>query len=48
MLTYLYEQAIPNTDYGYATALAILNLAVVLIVASVVYFITRRDPTEAR
>jgi N-acetylglucosamine transport system permease protein len=46
MLTYLYEQAITNTDYGYATALATVNLVVVLLVAAAINWVFRRNPTE--
>lgn len=48
MLTYLYETAFSNTDFGYASALAVVNLVVVLIVAAVLRLVFRRNPTEAR
>jgi len=46
MLTYLYEQAIMNSDYGYATALATVNLVVVLTIAAIINFLYRKNPVE--
>ncbi|MFN3730013.1 MAG: carbohydrate ABC transporter permease [Fimbriimonadaceae bacterium] len=48
MLTYLYEQAFQNSEFGYATALAVVNLVVVLALSGLAMFLFRHDPTEAR
>ncbi|MBL8047543.1 MAG: sugar ABC transporter permease [Chthonomonas sp.] len=48
MLTYLYETGFSNSDFGYATALATVNLVVVLAVAGVINFIYRRNPSGGR
>jgi N-acetylglucosamine transport system permease protein len=48
MLTYLYEQAFVNSEFGYSTALAVANFAAVAILAALVMLWFRRDPTEAR
>jgi ABC-type sugar transport system permease subunit len=48
MLTYLYEQAFTNGQFGYATAVAVGNFAVVMAVTIVVLVAFRRDPTGAR
>jgi ABC-type sugar transport system permease subunit len=45
MLTYLYEQAFVNSDYGAATALAIANLIIVMGVSGVIMALTRKDPS---
>jgi len=45
MLTYLYEQAFVNSDYGAATALAIANFVIVMAVSGIVLRLTRKDPT---
>jgi N-acetylglucosamine transport system permease protein len=47
-LTYLYEQAFTNSDWGYASALAVVNLFFVMAVTLLVMWIFRRDPTERR
>jgi N-acetylglucosamine transport system permease protein len=47
MLTYLYEQAFVNSDYGAATALAIANFIIVMAVSGIVLRITRKDPSES-
>jgi N-acetylglucosamine transport system permease protein len=44
MLTYLYEQAFVNSDYGLATALAIANFVVVMAVSGIIMRLTRKDP----
>lgn len=46
MLTYLYEQAFKNSDFGYATALAVANFAVVLALSGLILALFRRDPQE--
>ena len=45
MLTYLYEQAFVNSDYGAATALAIANFIIVMAVSGVIMGLTRKDPS---
>ena len=45
MLTYLYEQAFVNSDYGLATALAIANFIIIMAVSGVVMGLTRKDPS---
>jgi len=45
MLTYLYEQAFTNSDYGAATALAVANFVIVMSVSGLILRATRRDPT---
>ncbi len=45
MLTYLYEQAFVNSDYGLATALAIANFVVVMGVSGIIMRLTRKDPS---
>ena len=45
MLTYLYEQAFVNSDYGAATALAIANFVIVMAVSGVIMGLTRKDPS---
>lgn len=48
MLTYLYEQAFENSQYGYSTALAVANFAIVMALSAFVMFVFRKDPTGAR
>lgn len=48
MLTYLYEHGFKNSDFGYATALAVANFAVVMLLSGVALAAFRRDPQEAR
>lgn len=48
MLTYLYEQAFTNSDFGYATALAVANFIIVMGLSGFVLAVLRRDPTEGR
>jgi N-acetylglucosamine transport system permease protein len=47
MLTYLYEQAFTRSEFGMATALAIMNLAVVLLLSGLVMRMYRREAKEA-
>ncbi len=44
MLTYLYEQAFVNSDYGAATALAVANFVIVMAVSGLILRITRKNP----
>jgi N-acetylglucosamine transport system permease protein len=48
MLTYLYEQAFKNSEFGYATALAVANFAIVMLLAGLVMALFRRNPQDAR
>jgi ABC-type sugar transport system permease subunit len=48
MLTYIYEQGFVNSEFGYATAIAVANLALVMALALAVLLVFRRDPTEGR
>lgn len=48
MLTYLYEQAFTNSQFGYATAVAVGNFLVILGLSLVVMFLFQRDPTSRR
>lgn len=48
LLTLLYEFAFKNSKFGYASSLAMVNLALIIIATLVISFIFRRDPTEGR
>jgi N-acetylglucosamine transport system permease protein len=48
MLTYLYEQAFKNSEFGYGTALAVANFAIVMLLSGCVMALFRRNPQEAR
>ncbi|HSV72207.1 MAG TPA: sugar ABC transporter permease [Chthonomonadales bacterium] len=48
MLTYLYEQGFKHSEFGYATALAVANFGIVMLLSGVVMAAMRRDPTEGR
>lgn len=48
MLTYMYEQAFTNNDFGLATALAIANLVMVMGLSGLALLLFRRDPKEGR
>ena len=48
MLTYLYEQAFKNSQYGYATALAVINFVVAMLLSVIILFIYRKNPEGAR
>jgi N-acetylglucosamine transport system permease protein len=48
MLTYLYQNAFKNFQFGYATAIAVVNFAVVMGLGGLILFLTRRDPQAAR
>ena len=47
MLTYLYETAFKNSQFGLATALAVANLVVVMTISGIIMLIFRKDPQEA-
>lgn len=46
-LTFLYESAFKETEYGYGTSIAVANFALAMILAGLLMFIFRKDP-EAR
>lgn len=48
MLTYLYESAFKNSRFGYATAIAVANFVIVMLLSVAILAAFRRDPTEAR
>ncbi len=48
MLTYLYEQAFSDNQFGYAASLAVANFIVAMLLSFAVLAWMRRDPTEAR
>lgn len=48
MLTYLYEQGFRHSDFGFATALAVANVAIVMALSAAVFAALRRDPREGR
>lgn len=48
MLSYLYETAFTRSQFGYATAVGIGNLAVIMALSLLVLFWFRRDPAERR
>lgn len=47
-LTYLYEQAFTDHQFGYATALASVNFVLAMVLAGVVLLVFRRNPEAAR
>jgi len=48
MLTYLYELAFTNSEWGSAAALAVINFVLVMALALAVRALFRKDPTAAR
>jgi len=48
LLTYLYENAFVNSQFGYATAIAIANFALVMVLSLIILAFFRRDPQEPR
>jgi N-acetylglucosamine transport system permease protein len=48
LLTYLYESAFKHSQFGYATAIAVVNFIVVMALAAGILFWLRRDPEGAR
>lgn len=48
MLTYLYEQAFKNSEFGYGTALAVANFAIVMLLSGAVMALFRHNPQEAK
>lgn len=48
LLTYLYENAFKNSQFGYATAIAVANFLIVMILSGIILLIFRRDPQDPR
>lgn len=48
LLTYLYERAFTDSQFGAATAIAVVNFAIVALVSIGILVWLRRDPQEAR
>lgn len=48
LLTYLYEAAFKNSQFGYATAIAIANFAIVMVLSLLLLAFFRKDPQEPR
>ncbi|AIE84787.1 carbohydrate ABC transporter permease [Fimbriimonas ginsengisoli] len=48
LLTYLYESAFRNSQFGYATAIAVVNFVLVMILSGLILVAFRRDPQEPR
>ncbi len=47
-VTHDYQQAFEESEYGYATAIAVFNFALVMVVTLVVLWWFRRDPAGRR
>ena len=47
-LTYLYEAAFANSEFGFATSIAVTNLVVVMLMTALLMFLFRRDPQDRR
>jgi N-acetylglucosamine transport system permease protein len=48
MLTYLYEQAFSNSQFGYAASLAVANFILAMLLSVGIMLWMRKDPQEAR
>lgn len=48
LLTYLYETAFRSTKMGYASALAVVNFFIIIVIAMIINWLYRRDPQEGR
>jgi len=48
MLTYLYQSAFVNSQFGYATAIAVANFLIIMILSVSILFFTRRNPEVSR
>jgi ABC-type sugar transport system permease subunit len=48
MLTYLYQTAFVNSQFGYATAIAVANFVIIMILSVAILFFTRRNPEVSR
>ena len=47
-LTYLYEAAFDNSQFGYATSIAVVDFVLAMVLSLLVMAAYRRDPTERR
>ena len=47
-LTYLYEQAFVNSEFGYATSIAVVNFVFVMLLSGAIMSAFRNDPTQRR
>lgn len=47
-LSYLYEQAFENSQFGYATSVAVIDFMLAMLLSLLVMAAYRRNPTEAR
>jgi N-acetylglucosamine transport system permease protein len=48
MLTYLYEQAFRNSQFGYATAMAVVNFLIAMTLSGLIMLWFRRNPEASR
>lgn len=48
MLTYLYEQSFKNSQFGYGTALAVINFLVVMLLSGVLALLFKKNPEGGR
>jgi ABC-type sugar transport system permease subunit len=48
LLTYLYQNAFTDSDYGYATAIAVANFGLVMILSVLILLAYRRNPEASR
>jgi N-acetylglucosamine transport system permease protein len=48
MLTYLYQNAFVNSQFGYATAIAVANFVIIMILSVSIFFFSRRNPEVSR
>jgi N-acetylglucosamine transport system permease protein len=48
LLTYLYESAFTHSEFGYATAIAVVNFVLVMALAGGIMFWLRRDPEASQ
>lgn len=48
MLTYLYDNAFKFSEFGYATAIAVANFAMIMLVSVTILVLTRKNPEGTR
>jgi ABC-type sugar transport system permease subunit len=48
MLTYLYENAFKDSQFGYGTAIAVVNFVIVMLLSGLILFFTRKNPEVSR
>lgn len=48
MLSYLYEVGFENSRFGHASALAVVNFSIAMLLAALILFVYRRSPEEGR